>query len=114
MSDGVLSIVEVPDESGRIKYRYSRALSADGSKWVRQGRFVSYHPGGAVQSEGNYQEDMEEGLWRDYYENGVVASEGTYHRGKEHGRWRFWGEDGTLEEEVEYREGQEILSSRPR
>jgi hypothetical protein len=110
-NDGVLTIVEVPDESGRVKYRYSRALNADRTKWIRHGRFVAYHPGGAVQSEGDYQDDLEEGLWRDYYANGVVAAEGTYHLGKEHGRWRFWREDGVLEEVVEYREGQEMLSS---
>jgi antitoxin component YwqK of YwqJK toxin-antitoxin module len=64
-----------------------------------------------MESEGTYENDVEEGLWRDYYANGVVAAEGTYKHGKEEGPWRFWSEDGKLEEVGVYRDGREVLGS---
>jgi antitoxin component YwqK of YwqJK toxin-antitoxin module len=112
MSDGVLNIVEVTDENGRIKCRFARTRSTDG-QWIRHGRFVSYHPNGQVESEGTYDMGLEEGLWCDYYPNGVMAAQGSYKRGKEHGLWRFWSQDGNLQEETAYRDGQQVVTSRP-
>jgi len=109
MSEGVLNIVEVADSDGRIRFRYARARSADGKTWIRQGRFVSYHSNGTMESEGTYEDGAEEGLWRDFYANGMLAAEGTYKRGKEDGIWRFWSEDGKLQEATVYRDGQEVM-----
>jgi antitoxin component YwqK of YwqJK toxin-antitoxin module len=113
MSEHVLNIVEMVDANGRVKCRYSRAKCADGTKWIRQGRFVSYHPNGVVESEGTYVDDLEEGHWRDFYANGVLAAEGSYKCGKEHGVWHFWSEDGTSQPAVAYRDGEEVLTSAP-
>ena len=109
MTDQVLNIVEVPDANGRIRYRYARRSSADGKTWVRHGRYVSYHPNGAIESEGYYENDLEEGLWRDFYPSGAVAAEGNYKSGKEDGLWRFWNQDGEFQEAVVYRDGQEVM-----
>jgi antitoxin component YwqK of YwqJK toxin-antitoxin module len=105
MSRDTLNIAEIPYESGGIRFRYSRYLAPDGSKWVRHGLFRAYHRNGLVASEGEYEDGLGEGLWRDYHENGHVAAEGEYRHGKESGRWRFWAADGDLEKELVYFDG---------
>jgi antitoxin component YwqK of YwqJK toxin-antitoxin module len=90
-----LNIAEIPFDSGNIKYRYTRYMSPDGTKWVRHGLFVAYHPNGAVASEGNYVDGAEHGLWRDYHVNGQLAAEGNYEAGQEVGEWRYWNSDGS-------------------
>jgi antitoxin component YwqK of YwqJK toxin-antitoxin module len=103
-----LDIAEVPYESGEIRFRYSRYLPEGAKEWVNHGFFQSFHRNGAVASEGNYVDGLEEGLWRDYHANGTLAAEGNYRAGKEHGSWRFWDENGRAEKEVHYSNGQEI------
>jgi antitoxin component YwqK of YwqJK toxin-antitoxin module len=90
-----LNIAEIPFDSGNIKYRYTRYMSPDGTKWVRHGLFVAYHPNGAVASEGNYVDGAEHGLWRDYHVNGQLAAEGNYEARQEVGEWRYWNSDGS-------------------
>jgi antitoxin component YwqK of YwqJK toxin-antitoxin module len=104
----VLDIAEIPYESGAIRFRYSRYMSADGTRWVRHGLFVAYHENGRVSSEGEYIDSLEQGTWRDYHENGQLAAEGCYVDGKEHGYWRYWDASGREEASVEYDHGEEI------
>jgi len=92
-----LHIAEIPYESGTIKFRYARVMSPDKIRWIRHGLFVAYHENGAVASEGQYVDGMEEGLWRDFHPGGQPAAEGHYRGGKEVGVWRFWKPDGTEE-----------------
>lgn len=101
----VLNIAEVPYEDGRIRFRFSRRLSDDGMRWVRHGWFTEFHPNSSVASEGEFEDDLESGLWREFYDSGVLAAEGEYRHGKEHGRWRFWNEAGTRENDVVYFDG---------
>ncbi len=89
-----LQIAEIPYEDGGIRYRYSRKMSLDGERWIRDGLFRAYHPDGSLASEGNYSEGREDGPWRDYHENGQLAAEGNYSQGVEVGTWRFWNSDG--------------------
>jgi antitoxin component YwqK of YwqJK toxin-antitoxin module len=105
--DQILFIAEIPYESGAIRFRYSRILSEDGTRWMRHGLFVEYHETGAVASEVEYVRGIEHGVCRDYHPNGVLAAEGQYHEGKEHGLWRFWSEDGREERACMYRNGAE-------
>lgn len=100
--DNELCIAEIPYETGQIHYRYSRKMSQDGTRWIRDGLFVEYHPNGSVSSEGMYEEGLETGIWKDYHENGVLAAEGAYREGREVGVWRFYDEQGELEEELDY------------
>lgn len=90
-----LHIAEIPFEDGGIRYRYARKISADGTRWIRDGLFQAFHSSGALASEGIYREGHEEGVWRDFHENGQLAAEGSYARGVEVEPWRFWNPDGT-------------------
>ena len=101
-------IAEIPYESGAVRLRYARRLSADGTQWIRHGRFVAYHESGQVKSEGEYVDGKEEGVWRDYHANGRLAAEGVYETGKEEGVWRFFAENGDEEKSVTYRAGVEL------
>lgn len=108
MKPDVLSIAEIPYDTGELRFRYSRYLSEDGRQWMRHGLFRAFHRSGALASEGEYEHGTEMGIWRDYHENGRIASEGEYRQGEEHGVWRFWLDDGTLEKEVVFFEGQPV------
>ena len=88
-------LAEILYESGPIRFRYTRYMAPDGTRWVRHGLFVAYHENGAVSSEGSYLHGAENGVWRDYHPNGQLAAEGYYVDGQEAGEWRFWGEDGS-------------------
>ena len=90
-----LHIAEIPFEDGGPRYRYARRMSADGTRWIREGLFQAFHPNGVLASEGHYRDGVEEGIWRDFHNNGQIAAEGSYSRGVEAGVWRFWNSDGT-------------------
>ncbi len=104
---GTLHISEIPWETGELRYRYSRRLSEDGSRWIRHGLFQAFHVGGGLASEGMYADGREEGVWRDFHENGRLAAEGNYREGLKDGVWRFWTDDGVLECETAYTAGEE-------
>jgi len=91
-----LHIAEIPFPDGGIQFRYARKMSADGTRWIREGLFRAFHPNGALASEGCYVDGQEDGLWRDYHDNGQIAAEGEYSRGVETGEWRYWNPDGTM------------------
>lgn len=97
-----LSIAEIPYDSGELRFRYSRYLSEDGTRWIRAGLFQSFHRNGQLASEGEYQDGLETGAWRDYHENGQLAAEGEYREGKKCGRWKFFDGTGKAEEDVVY------------
>ncbi|MDQ0469774.1 toxin-antitoxin system YwqK family antitoxin [Labrys wisconsinensis] len=91
----VLSIAEIPYENGNIEYRYTRTMSPDGTRWIKNGLFHHFYPDGSLSSEGTYVEGREHGLWTDYHPNGQLAARGLYENGKEVGKWEFWNSDGT-------------------
>lgn len=84
-----LNIAEIPHPSGNIKFRYSRYISEDGSKWIRHGLFEAFHESGMLASSGNYEHGNENGLWSDYHENGQLAAEGRYENGEQVGIWNY-------------------------
>ena len=94
-----LNIAEIPFDTGGTRYRYSRYMSADGTRWIRHGLFRAYHPNGTVASEGAYVDGKENGRWCDFNDNGQMAAEGRYENGEEVGTWRYWNSDGTESEE---------------
>jgi len=97
-----LIIAEIPFDSGNIKFRYSRYLASDKSKWIRHGLFRAFHLNGKLASEGEYEHGLEHGIWKDFHENGEVASEGKYDKGKKVGVWKYWNSDGNPESEEMY------------
>lgn len=44
----ILNIKEIFYEHGKIKFRYSRYLSADGTKWIRHGLFYASYENGNI------------------------------------------------------------------
>lgn len=95
-----LHIAEIPYESGELEFRYSRYLSDEGKRWIKDGLFQRYYKTGQLASEGQYQDGKEHGLWRDYHENGQLAAEGSYHFGEKLGKWVFLDCNGNLESET--------------
>ncbi len=91
----VLNIAEILFENGSIHYRYARKMSADGTRWVRDGLFQAYHENGSLASEGTYRDGSENGIWRDFHHNGQLAAEGNYSQGNGTGQWRYWNPDGS-------------------
>ena len=53
----ILHIAEIPYETGEIHFRYSRKMSPDGTKWIREGLF---------------------GIWQYYDENGNFQEEENF------------------------------------
>lgn len=92
-----LEIAEIYFESGVVKYRYSRYVASDGSRWIRHGLFAAYSENGTVVSAGNYDHGVEHGPWRDSHPNGSIAASGYYDRGNEVGTWTYWNADGEPE-----------------
>ena len=101
-TEGILDIAVIPYENNKPHFIYSRKLSPDGTRWIRDGHFEEYYENGNLGSEGTYVDGFEEGYWKDYHENGNIAAEGYYSKGKEVGTWRFYNEQGELEEEETY------------
>jgi len=99
-NDGVrmedLNIAEILSESGRVRYRYARYLSADGTEWIRHGRFEAYHVNGTLSSEGTFVHGVEQGEWRDYHPNGQLAAQGVYENGEAIGDWQFYDQNGVV------------------
>jgi antitoxin component YwqK of YwqJK toxin-antitoxin module len=77
-TDNTLHIVEIPYETGELKFRYTRKLSPDGTKWIREGLFQQYHKKGNLASEGNYLNGNEIGQWYFYDEYGELKDEENY------------------------------------
>ena len=94
-----LYIAEILYETGEVHYRYSRYLSEDGTRWIRDGLFQAYSQNGNLASEGSYTDRLENGLWCDYHDNGVMAARGYYQNGEEVGQWEYWNDDGSIGED---------------
>lgn len=90
-----LHLAEIPFETGGVRYRYVRKLSADGTRWIRDGLFQAFHENGRLASEGQYADGVEDGVWKDYHDNGQRAAEGTYNAGVEAGDLHYWDRDGS-------------------
>lgn len=89
-----LHLAEIPYDTGELRFRYTRMLSDDGTRWIRHGLFCEYHRNGTVISEGHYEHGRENGLWRDFHETGAPAAEGHYRDGIETDDWRYWDAAG--------------------
>ncbi len=63
-NEKVLYIAEIPYETGEVHFRYSRRLSEDGTKWIRDGLFTEYYQNGNVASTGLYEMVWKMVNWR--------------------------------------------------
>jgi antitoxin component YwqK of YwqJK toxin-antitoxin module len=87
--------------------RVDRKGSTTGGGKVRHGMFTWYHPNGAKQLEGNYQDDLATGVFTWWYPNGQKGLEGPYEDGKQHGQFTGWHPNGLKQMQVRYEFGQE-------
>lgn len=108
MKEETLFIAEIPHENGKIKFRYSRYMSEDQTKWIRHGLFQVFHENGNLSSEGEYEHGLETGIWKDFHDNGQLAAQGEYKEGKEVGVWQYWDSSGNEEEPEDF--GDELKS----
>jgi len=87
---------------------------------------IRFHPNGNKYIEGEYKDDLRDGLWASYFEDGKLWSEGVFVKGESHGKrivyhpngqkyyegnftmgkrtgiWIFWDEDGNKVNEINY------------
>lgn len=62
MEENTLHIAEILYETGEIHFRYSRKMSDDKTKWIRDGLFTEYYQNGNIASTGLYDNGLENGL----------------------------------------------------
>ena len=77
----------------------SEGMSVDGK---REGRWVFYHPTGAIQVEATYVDGKEEGPYRVYRADGAPYYIGQYEHGVPTGQWEVYDPEGNLVERTEY------------
>ena len=66
---------------------------------------MQYFPSGKVFVEGQFVDDLKEGVEKTYYEDGTLAKSIPYHAGHIHGAYKEWNSQGILTFEGEYKEG---------
>jgi antitoxin component YwqK of YwqJK toxin-antitoxin module len=122
-----LETVEVKDENGLLKEKYSRRKDT----FAKEGTFTAYYPNGKVFEESFYQNDTLQGERKLFYENGQIQSieqydkgifsgkaqrfyangqlsnEGDYVNNEMTGTWKRWYESGELQEEVTFEKNEE-------
>ncbi len=69
---------------------------------LQAGRTVLYHPGGQVKEVQYYENGTREGGDTIWYEDGSLKFTATFREGKLHGYLRKWQADGTLNFEAKY------------
>jgi TonB family protein len=73
------------------------------SQTIKTGRFVYYYTNGQTSSEGNYANNLREGMWQEWHSNGQLKSKGNYVKGEREGSWVFWFDNGQKSSEGQYR-----------
>lgn len=82
-------------------------IDANGKKnghWTWTGKMKN-DPGFAPASkveEGDYKNDLREGMWSEYYPSGKLKSKGNYVHDKKSGYWKEYAEDGKETGEIVY------------
>ena len=75
---------------------------------MREGMWKSYYPNGNLYFEGKFLDDIPDGKQIWYYENGKIKKSGEYSMGLRTGEWRYFDEEGKLFLTVEYERGIEV------
>ena len=77
----------------------------------KDGLWKDYYENGQLQEEGHYKEGKYEGLWRRYFDNGILSIKGNYKNDKQEGFWKSYYDNGQLKYEWNYKEG-ELISQK--
>ena len=70
------------------------------------GKTIEYHDNRQKESEGEYVNGEQEGLWTSWHDNGQKESEGKYVNGKKEGTWVMWHDNGQKAYERKYVNGE--------
>lgn len=82
---------------------FSPARSRDGRL---EGPVTMWHENGARAAQGEYRDELRQGLWKFWHENGTPRWEGAFDRGREIGLQREWFENGQLKYECTWVDGE--------
>ena len=63
---------------------------------VRDGMSGEWYDNGKPRSEGNFEGDLETGLWKFWFDNGTLQAEGKFESGRPSGFWQTWFGNGRL------------------
>ena len=92
---------------GPIRYQNRMKTLPDGTQ-IKEGpwKHAKHHFDDRVrrylESEGNYENDLEQGLWRYYHPSGAIYREVEIQHGQWHGLFRQWNRQGQILEERMY------------
>lgn len=90
-----------PDSTRRTKGSY-----LDEHLRIKQGIFTSYYIDGQTSSEGRYEQNKKEGVWRSWWrQGGRLDYETPYRNGELHGTCRWYHANGEISEESVYENG---------
>ena len=84
----------------------SKVIYKNGDPW--DGNLINWYENGQNESEVNYKDGKEDGLWTKWYKNGQMEREETYKEGEEDGLGTSWYENGQKSSEGTYKDGKEI------
>jgi antitoxin component YwqK of YwqJK toxin-antitoxin module len=73
---------------------------------VKQGMYYEWFENGKPKTEGEFNDNQQDGKWTYFYENGNKMYEQTLVKGRQEGKVTSWYAIGTLESEKEYKNGQ--------
>ena len=73
---------------------------------LTQGLYTGFYPDGTKEWEGNYVDDLLSGYYVTYHRNGKIRSQGGYKDGVEQGEWHTYYLDGSLRAINFYHKGQ--------
>jgi len=92
------------------EYNNSGQLLSDGitdEKGQKDEHWKFYFRTGELRSEGNFINNVRQGVWKFYFPNGQLEQTGTFRNGKEDGLWTWFYDDGSLRREENYYRGLE-------
>lgn len=69
--------------------------------WKKEGILIQWI-NGRLLSEGKYQNNRKEGIWKKWWGNGKLYSEGNYQNNQMEGIWKEWLRNGELASEEKY------------
>jgi antitoxin component YwqK of YwqJK toxin-antitoxin module len=77
----------------------------EGDRFVAQGPYARFWPGGAIKTEGTFDRGKRSGTWKTFDNGGQLREERSYREGELDGPARTWDASGVLTSDRLYRTG---------
>lgn len=93
------------------KWFYDEGDNRDEGEYVedmRNGLWQSFYPDGSVSYKGKYIEDLPNGKHTWYWDNGKIKQEGSYVMGRKNGDWKKFDTEGFLVIVISFTNGKEV------